>query len=1101
MQEQFRFRFSVFGILNTESLLPKTENRKPTTVMQRRPFDLALIGVVLVFAFLAASFAVRNSDFWLHLASGRLLAEWRFPFGVDPFSFTTEQYWANHAWLFDWPLYLIYTRLGEQLGGTVLVVLKALLVSLLALILLRVRRLDSGLFWPAACALLAVLAMSPRLLLHSTCLSYFLLALTLWLLWRPMEQTASFGQQLRQYAPLLLLFVLWVNVDGWFLLGPLTAALFWVGDWIAPERSTGGRTVLPDKARRTPGWLWLAGLAVCLINPYHVHAFTLPEELMPLPEALQQDGRFLSLHLSPWQMSFYYSPLLGVSLAGCAYLVLLIGGVLSFLLNIRNLSGWRLLVWLTFVGLSAWLIRTIPFFAVAAAPITALNFQDAFSLRQQTRSRLLVGASCFVLVMSALALIGLAWPGWLQGFRDSGHHVEWAVQPDSSLKRVAQTLHLWHQQGKLGEGNGFLFHPSLANYCAYFCPEEKGFLDQRLSLFHNVAGEFEEICQAVSFGVPSEGDIRPFLWKSRLSEWHITHLVLYDPSVRRLVPALRQLASASGDWTLLEIDGQAVIVGWSDGEQNLPKGVQPFDAKRLAFAAASADAREVLGTEAPGQGPQRGPRPNDFWSSFGRPIAPPTWQSEAAAILLNYFEARAPYEARKRFDWTLGLLRASAMSFGSPGALLRLGAHIVQAPPDPLELGQQSPALPFLAVRAARQALAENPDDANAYLQLGLAYLYLARQTPENRMFGQLRPLAELRHVQIATALENALRRDPNSLNALTAHQELAILYEGRFPPFLVPPLLDAALEHRRAALQLARLIGPFPGEEADAFARRLRDAEREIQDRDLLIRDRKNEFALGTRNLGSEPFRKAELALRMGLGRMALEDVLMPSSIVLLGGEGIRLQVRLQLMLGQMDLIRDQLRDPDWKSNKANLGFITLELPGNSAAAPYHLPSYEWLLVCQSAADGDYEDAEAVIKEQLRSLSPQQLASVGRELRNTMSRVLRQEIALRPTPQIVARAFLQQFRLDLTNQLHQYSETVKEQTRMQVMLQVLSGMLAVERGRLQQAKRAFQNALTFSRQGPEPLGNDPATSLAETYLQIMTPPGNDGSEASAKRR
>jgi hypothetical protein len=1065
--------------------------------------------MVLVFAFLAASFAVRNSDFWMHLASGRLLAEGRYPFGDDPFAFTTEnQRWANHAWLFDWPLYLVYARLGEQLGGTVLVVGKALLVSLLALILLRVRRLESGMFWPAACALLAVLAMSPRLLLHSTCLSYFLLALTLWFLWRPFEQAASFGQQLRHYAPLLLLFVLWVNVDGWFLLGPLTAALFWVGDCIAPERatggtpvpSTGGATVAPDKARRTPGWLWLAGLAVCLINPYFLHAFTLPEELMPLPEALQQDGRFASLHLSPWQMSFYYSPFVGVSLASCAYLVLLIGGALSFLLGIRNLSGWRLLIWLTFAGLSAWLMRTIPFFAIVAAPITALNFQDAFSHRQQTRSRLLLGASYFALVMSALALIGLAWPGWLQGFRASGHHVQWAVQPDSSLKRVAETLHLWHQQGKLGEGHGFLYHPSLANYCAYFCPEEKGFLDQRLSLFRSVAGEFEEICQAVSLGVPSEGDIRPFLWKSRLSEWRITHLVLYDPSVRRLVPALRQLANEKGDWTLLNIDGQAVIAGWRDGEQSLPKGVPPFDAKRLAFATASGEQHEALGAEAPGQGPQRGPLPNDFWSSFGKPIPPPSWQSEAAAVLLSYFDARAPYETKKRLDWTLSLLRLSTVSFGSLDTLLRLAANIVQGPSDSLELGQQSPALPLLAVRAARQALAENPDDANAYLQLGLAYLYLARQTPENRTFGQLRPLAELRHIQIATALENALRRDPNSLNALTAHQELAILYEGRFPPFLIPPFLDAALEHRRAALQLARRIGPFPGEDADALTRRLREAEREIQDRDLLVRDRKNEFALGTRNLGSEPYRKAELALRMGLGRLALEEVLMPSSIVLLGGEGIRLQVRLQLMLGQMDLIRDQLRDPDWKSNKTNLGFITLELPGNSAAAPYHLPAYEWLLLCQSAADGDYDDAEADIKEQLRNLSPQQLASVGRELRNTMARLLCLEIGLRPAPQVVAQAFVHQFRLEVTDQLLRLSETVKEQTRIRVMLQMLAGLLAVERGRPQEAKRAFQDALTLSRQGPEPLGNDPAASLAETYLQIMALAENDRGGASAKR-
>jgi hypothetical protein len=444
---------------------------------------------------------------------------------------------------------------------------------------------------------------------------------------------------------------------------------------------------------------------------------------------------------------------------------------------------------------------------------------------------------------------------------------------------------------------------------------------------------------------------------------------------------------------------------------------------------------------------------------------------------------------QKRIDWAIALFGMPALSSGSLDGLMRLAVHIGKAPSDPLDLGQQPPTLPLLAVRAARQALVENPDDANAYLQLGLAYLRLARQTPENLVLGLLRPLAELRHIQIATALESALRRDPNSPNALTAHQELANLYEGRFQPFLNPPFIDAALEHRRAALQLAQKLGPLPGEDAAAFARRLDQNKRDLQDRDRRVTDLKSEFALRTRPLGSEPYRKAELALRMGLGRLALEDALMPSSIVLLGGEGIRLQVRLQLMLGEMELIRDQIHDPDWKVNKANLGMMTVEMPGNTAAAPYSLPAYEWLLLCQTAADGDYDEAQADIKELLRLLSQQQLEPIGRELRKTTGRILSLELVLRTSPQIVARGLVQQARLDLTDRLHQFSESTKEQTRMGVMLQLLSGMLALERGRPQEAKQAFGRVRTLSGQGPEPLVNDPAASLAQTYLRIMTFP------------
>jgi len=1040
--------------------------------MHRRFFDFVLMGVVLVFAFLAASFAVRNSDFWLHLASGRLLAEGRYQFGVDPFAFTTEnRYWANHAWLFDLPLYLLYSRLGEQLGGAVLVVLKALLISLLALVLMSLRPPDSRQGWPAACTLLAVLAMSPRLLLHSTCLSYVLLALTLWLLWR------------RRYAPLLLLFVLWVNVDGWFLLGPLLAALFWVGERLQPPRR--GDQELPP----TPGWLWLAGLAVCLVNPHHFHAFTLPVELTPLPEALRPDGRFASLHISPWQMSLYYRPLMGVNLAGGAYLVLLAAGALSFLLNVRNGVGWRLVVWVTFAGLSAWLARTIPFFAVVAAPITALNLQEALG-PCPTRNRLLGKASYLALLLSSLVLIGLAWPGWLQGFQDSGHHVAWAVQPDSSLRRAAEVLHLWHRQGKLGDGRGFLADSSLVHYCAYYCPEEKGFLDQRLQLFRDVAGPYEAIRQALNPNSPFEqrsptepGEGAGRGWRSYLRDWHITHLVLYDPVLPRLFPALLQLADEKGDWTLLDIEGQTLIVGWRDGKQDLPTRVPPFDAERLAFTAASAERPGAALAEAPGQGPQRGPRPQDFWAPFAKALAPSPWQTEAAAVMLNWFDARAPQEMHKRLVWAIALTGLPALSTGSLDGWLRLAVHMGQAPPNPWDLGQQSPALPLLAIRAARQALADNPDDAHAYLQLGLAYLDLARRTPENAVLGLLRPLAELRHIQIAAALENALRSEPNSLNALRAHEELAILYEGRLPPFLNPPFLDVALEHRRAVLYLSRRIGPAFREDAAAFARRLRENENKVQELERFVSDRRNEFALRARNLGSEPYRKAELAVRMGLARLALEEVLMPSSIVLLGGEGVRLQARLQLMLGQTDILRERLQSADWKTHKANLGWIPLEIPGHSTAPAYRLPAYEWLLLCQAAADGDYDPAETTLRLLLEELGGESAVQTVRHLQRNLPLVVASELGWWSQPQTWAQRWqttLERF-LEMAHLDHASRDTAQ-----QADLYVLAGMLALERGRPQQAKRAFQQTRVLSQLGGLPFPSESGVSLAAVYLRML---------------
>ena len=86
------------------------------------PSDVAMALLVLAFAFLSASYPVRESGLWMHLALGRLLGAGEYQFGVDPLSYTTSGvYWANHAWLFDLVLYVVY----QHLGGAAVVLFKA----------------------------------------------------------------------------------------------------------------------------------------------------------------------------------------------------------------------------------------------------------------------------------------------------------------------------------------------------------------------------------------------------------------------------------------------------------------------------------------------------------------------------------------------------------------------------------------------------------------------------------------------------------------------------------------------------------------------------------------------------------------------------------------------------------------------------------------------------------------------------------------------------------------------------------------------------------------------------------------------------------------
>jgi tetratricopeptide (TPR) repeat protein len=986
--------------------------------------DGALVGVVLAFAFLAASTVARNSDLWQHLAAGRLLAERHYHFGEDPFAYTTQgAYWANNSWLFDLGLYSVYHL---DRSGVTLVVLKALGVAALAFLLLTVRRRGAA-AWPSAvCTALALLAMSPRLLLQPACASYLLLGVALWLLWH--IHTAARERPLHLVV-MPLLCAVWANIDGWFLLGPALVALFWLGEVVEAACTRG-----PQRApRHVPGWLVPLALAACLLNPHGYRAFTLPAELAPwlAGTGLTDDVRFRGMFGSPWRQDTFFGQAADFQPAAWAYFALVGLGLASFAVNRRGLRDWRGLVFVAFGLLAAWQVRAVPFFAVVAAPITALNFQGALAGRPAPAGPRRVGGR-LGLVGAGLLLLFAAWTGWAEGRR-----VGWGVQPDPSLQRVAETLADWRARGVFRDGEcGFAFHPAVADCCAFFAPGEKGFLDHRFALFSPaVLREYEEVCRALSptrEAGSEEGD-----WRRVLREHGVRYLVLYDPDLRRLGGPLRRLTADSADWSLLRIDGRALIYVWRDGgrKDGGKSDFLWFDPARLAFGPQDEQTRAAL-PAAPGEGPGRPPLPADSWLRFLRPAAPQTWESPAAAMYLRRFEDGARGMLRARYAGLTGL----PAQF--PGALLRLaGEASVPGAIDALP-----PELPLLAVRAARRAVAANPEDGDAWLVLGQAYLALARFTGEGSA-DRRRPLLGLvRHAQAAAALENALRRHPD---LLPAHQALAGLYVER-------NCLDAALDHRRAVRDLTRRRGPAPGESADRFAERLAPLERDAEELEQVVQDRENQYAVRTQGLGaSEPLGHARVARALGLARKALDEVLLPSQVVLFGSEGARLELELLLLLGRADEVRDKLAEPGWQDNKANLGEYTLAAPGPGGAVQvYRLPAYDWLRAWQAAATGDYDLAADCLGAAGRHMAAEE-ARVA-PLRRPLARILATEVGLGGAARLLLPlpvGYLHTPLAGLFAQAHAFRVA-------QADLAVLAGLLALERGDPTDAAGHFRAAL-----------------------------------------
>src|SRR5260370_26279795 len=98
--------------------IPASVQLAPATSRSLKAF---LVGLVLLLAFFLASAPVRNSDFWLPLATGKALLAGHYQLGADPFSYAADgSTWVNHSWLFYVVLYGLY----QLLVGTGLAILK-----------------------------------------------------------------------------------------------------------------------------------------------------------------------------------------------------------------------------------------------------------------------------------------------------------------------------------------------------------------------------------------------------------------------------------------------------------------------------------------------------------------------------------------------------------------------------------------------------------------------------------------------------------------------------------------------------------------------------------------------------------------------------------------------------------------------------------------------------------------------------------------------------------------------------------------------------------------------------------------------------------------
>ena len=306
------------------------------------------------------------------------------------------------------------------------------------------------------------------------------------------------------------------------------------------------------------------------------------------------------------------------------------------------------------------------------------------------------------------------------------------------------------------------------------------------------------------------------------------------------------------------------------------------------------------------------------------------------------------------------------------------------------------------------------------------------------------------------------------------AHLGLSVLYGER-------AFLDAALEHRLHALRLTHRH-PRPGETAKHFHDRLKAEETAVRDLEQAVQDRKNDYAIRSRSMSGDPMGRAQLALNLGLARLALDDVLLQAPVQNFGGEGARLELELLLQFGRAEQVRGMLDEPEMRENKAKLDFSHVPAPSRPGYLPfYHVAAYEWLRFLQSAATGDYEVVEEAMEELLR---PQAESSqrARDHLRSALPVALASELGLAAEPHLLfLRMPIQGIRWDLSRNVAEVSFASAQRAD----LHVLAGLLATERGLPTAALQSFKTALAAATERT-PRGDFAAAPLAEAYQRQL---------------
>ncbi|MDD5355185.1 MAG: tetratricopeptide repeat protein [Candidatus Omnitrophica bacterium] len=334
------------------------------------------ISIILIVVFFLVLFAhlnreVRDLDLWLHLKTGEQISATKAIASTDPYSFTKEGApWINHEWLFQLLSYKMY----ERLGFDGLIILQNIVFTAVFLIMFVVGAKNRKFLFVSTMLFIFLLNSSYRFTVRPDMFSVLLLAIFLYIL-----------KEKSKYLYILpLLQIIWSNLHGFFLIGPLVIFIF----------------ALTTKNNKKLWVIFILSLLATLVNPQFIKGALYP--LFTLAGLVK--NRLVFDFIQELRRPITMGTLFDIK-AWFFYKALIVISAFSFRFNQKKFNLTLFILWLVFLLFSLAAIRNIIYFAVVATIAIFYNANERFSYDKNLSNEKIINKKYYFIGRYSLMLV------------------------------------------------------------------------------------------------------------------------------------------------------------------------------------------------------------------------------------------------------------------------------------------------------------------------------------------------------------------------------------------------------------------------------------------------------------------------------------------------------------------------------------------------------------------------------------------------------------------------------------------------------------------------------------------------------------------------